>query len=114
MKKDPKIFLDDIIYSVERIEEMAKNLSEEGFKHNMEKQDAIIRRLSVIGEDANNLPKDLKEKHAEIEWRKIVNMRNFLVHEYFEIDLELVWNTVKDDLPKLKAGITKMLKENGG
>ena len=113
MRKDPKIFLDDMIYSIERIEEMATGLSGKEFRCNMEKQDAIIRRLSVIGEATNNLPKDLKEKYTGIEWRKIINMRNFLIHEYFEIDLELVWDTVKDDLPKLRAELVKIRKESG-
>ncbi len=112
MIKDAMIFLNDMLYSIRRIEEMTKGMSEDGFRRGVEKQDAIIRRLSVIGEASNNLPKEVRDAHKEIEWGKIIGMRNFLIHEYFEIDLGLVWNTVKLDLPALKAKLEKMLKES--
>ena len=112
MTKDTKIFLNDILYSIRRIEEMTKGMPEGGFRREVEKQDAIIRRLSVIGEASDNLPKEVRDAHNEIEWGKIIGMRNFLIHEYFEINLGLVWNTVRLDLPALKAKLEKMLKES--
>ena len=56
-------------------------------------------------------PKDFTERHKGVEWRGVIGMRNFLVHEYFEIDMEVVWNTIENDIPKLKAEISKILKE---
>ncbi len=111
MRKDPKIFLEDMIYSIGVIYNETDGLRFEDFKTDVKTQDAVIRRFAVIGEAANNLPKDLKESHEEIEWRKIIDMRNFLLHEYFDIDLRLVWDTVKGDLPKLKERLTKIYKE---
>ncbi|MEM3820698.1 MAG: HepT-like ribonuclease domain-containing protein [Candidatus Micrarchaeaceae archaeon] len=86
----------------------------EGFAKNITVQDAVIRRFAVIGEAANALPKDFTAKHKEIEWKKIIGTGNFLVHEYFEIDMRVVWDTIKQDVPKLKAEVTKMLNKNDG
>ncbi|MCL5099688.1 MAG: DUF86 domain-containing protein [Candidatus Marsarchaeota archaeon] len=111
MKKDPKILLGDMLYSIERINKMTLNMSFDDFSKDLTKQDAVIRRLAVIGEAANSLPKDFTERHKGVEWRGVIGMRNFLVHEYFEIDMEVVWNTIEKDIPKLKAEISKILKE---
>ncbi|MCL4378950.1 MAG: DUF86 domain-containing protein [Candidatus Marsarchaeota archaeon] len=113
MRKDPKIFLTDMLYSIDEINREVGRMHLNDFKNDIKTQDAVIRRLAVIGEAANNIPKDLKEKHPEIEWRTIVDMRNFLVHEYFEIDMGVIWETIGADLPKLKTEITKILKELG-
>lgn len=114
MNKDSKVFLHDILYSIDRINEITKTIGFDDFTTDMTIQDATIRRLSVIGEAANNIPSEIKEKHKAIEWKKIMGMRNFLIHEYFEIDMKVIWDTIKQDLPKLKTEITKMLKENAG
>lgn len=113
MKKDPRKFLNDILFSIERIESSSKGLSELEFRHNIEKQDAILRRLAVIGEAVKNLPEELTERHSKIRWNDIAGMRDVLIHEYFDIKLEEVWRTLSEDLPALKTEITKMLKEFG-
>ncbi|MEM3415900.1 MAG: DUF86 domain-containing protein [Candidatus Micrarchaeaceae archaeon] len=114
MRKDPKVLLQNMLYSIDRINDMTSGLSFEGFAKNITVQDAVIRRFAIIGEAANALPKDFTAKHKEIEWKKIIGMRNFLVHEYFEIDMRVVWDTIKQDIPKLKTEVTKMLKKNDG
>ncbi len=112
MKKDPRFFLEDMIRSIDVIENEMGRIGFGEFEEDIKTQDAVIRRFAVIGEAANNIPKDLKEKHKHIEWRSIVDMRNFLLHEYFEIDLKLVWDTIKDDLPRLKRDLAKILKDS--
>ena len=108
MSKDANIFLKDILYSINRVGEMVKGMAFQDFIKNMTVQDAVIRRLSVIGEAANNIPNEIKGKHKSIEWKKIISMRNFLIHEYFQIDTKVIWDTIKDDLPKLRAEIIKI------
>lgn len=111
MTKDPKKFLEDILFSIERIEDTTKDIPESEFKQNIEKQDATLRRLAIIGEAAKGLPKELKQKHPGVKWKEITGMRDILIHEYFDIKLERVWQTITEDLPQLKSEVTKILKE---
>ena len=89
-----------------------KDADESKFKESIPFQDAVIRRLSIIGEVSKNVTKELKDKHRDINWKNIAGMRDLIVHEYFDMDLDLVWNTIKIDLPVLKKTVTEMLKES--
>src|SRR3990167_2731977 len=107
MKRDIGLYLDDILESVEKIEEYTKGLGEEEFSRNSQLQDAIPRRFAIIGEAVKHLPKEFKEKHKQIPWRQIAGARDIFVHEYFGVKLERVWKTLQEDLPELK----KLIKE---
>ena len=74
--------------------------------------DAVVRNLEIIGEASNRLPEDFKSKHAEIEWHKIIGMRHRIVHDYFGIDLELVWQISKHDLKSFKIAVKKIRTHN--
>lgn len=111
MRKEPRIFLQHILESIEAIEESRENLSEETFLNSREKQDAIIRRLEIIGEAVKNLPADFKKDHPELEWEKAMGIRNILIHHYFGIDLRIVWDTVIKSLPEFKKQIKGLIKE---
>ena len=74
-------------------------------------QDQIIRRIQVIGEAVKNLPDDLKRSHPEVPWRDIAGMRDIVIHQYFGIDLEFVWNVLTKDIPDLKLKILKIRDE---
>lgn len=110
MKKDQGIFLQDIIESIDRIEEYTSNISKQDFLGSPQLQDAVVRRLEIIGEAIKNLPLELRTKHPEVPWRAITGMRDMLIHQYFCVDLELTWNTVAHDLPSLKRAIQVILK----
>ena len=111
MKKDPEIFLKHILESIEYINEYMGLKSEQDFLESVETQDAVMRRLAVIGEAAKDIPVHLRERHTGIEWKAIIGLKNVLVHEYFGVDIGVIWHIVKDDLPNLKSEISEMLKE---
>lgn len=72
-------------------------------------QDAVVRRIEIIGEAVRNLPADFKQANPETPWLDIADMRNKLIHEYFDVDIELVWEVVKKDIPELKNHIQKLI-----
>lgn len=74
-------------------------------------QDAVIRRIEIIGEAVKNIPDGIKGKYPEIPWKEIAGMRDILIHEYFGIDLELTWEVVTRDIPDLKTKLLRMRKE---
>lgn len=110
MKKDPQVFIGHIIESITLIEQYADALTPDTFKENMAMQDAIIRRLEIIGEAVKNIPSTFRTRHSEIPWKQMSGMRDVLVHEYFDVDLSLTWTVVKRELPSLKAKLLGLQK----
>lgn len=111
MKKDPKIFLKHILECITDIEDYTNDISYKQFYSDRKTQDAVVRRIAIIGEAANNVSKTIQKDYPDIEWRKIIDMRNFVIHEYFGVDLELVWGVAGKKIEKLKKQISKILKE---
>jgi uncharacterized protein with HEPN domain len=107
--KDSKIYLKHILESIEMIEYFTKGLNKKEFLDKPEKQDAVVRRIEIIGEAVKNIPISLKHKHSEISWREIAGTRDVLIHSYFSVDYDLVWNIVRKDLPRLKKAIQRIL-----
>lgn len=110
MTKDPKIFLKHILESVKEIEANIGKISEEEFSRDTKTQDAVVRRIEIIGEAVKNLSLAFKKKYPEVEWREIAGMRDKLIHHYFGIEMSIVWETSKKDLPKLKKQISRILE----
>jgi uncharacterized protein with HEPN domain len=102
MNRDYKLFLNDINECISAIERYIKDLHEEGFLKDEKTQDAVIRKIEIIGEATKNLPKSLKEKNSHIPWVDMGNFRNFITHSYYEISLKRIWNIVKKDIPIIK------------
>ena len=108
MSKDPQILLVHILNSIKSLEKYSADLNKEDFLKNEEKQDAIIRKIEVIGEAVSNLEHKFKENYPNIPWQDIADMRNKLIHEYFSVDLELIWEVLQTDLKIFKDNISKI------
>lgn len=113
MTKDPSILLQHILESIALVEEYTSGVSKEEFLQKSELQDAVIRRIEVIGEAVKNIPEALKEKQPNVPWKQIGGMRDFLVHEYFSVDYNLAWGVVQKDIPSLKKAIEALLRDGG-
>lgn len=89
MKKNPKVFLEHILESIDLIEQYSKGVTQAQFFKSRPVQDAIIRRLEIIGEAVKNLPSSFRAQNEGIPWKQIAGMRDILIHEYFDVDLVL-------------------------
>jgi len=111
MKKEPRVFLQHIIESIEDIEEYTQKLTKEEFLKKKYLQDATIRRIEIIGEAIKNLPSEFTKKYTFVPWKDISGMRDKVVHHYFGVDLAITWKAIKEDIPVLKENILKILAE---
>jgi uncharacterized protein with HEPN domain len=100
------IFLDHILQSIDLIEDYTKDITKEEFLSTGFIHEPVIRRVKIIGESVKNMPCDFKDKYPEIPWETIANVRDVL--ESGDCDLDVVWETVKDEIPVLKTEILKM------
>lgn len=112
MIKDPLIFIEHILESIRLIESFFKNIPKDKLRKDKLRQSAVIRELEVIGEAIKNLPVEFTDKYPNIEWRKLAGLRDKLIHHYFGVDLNIVWEVIEKDLPDLKKKLKEILKKN--
>jgi uncharacterized protein with HEPN domain len=106
------LLIEDIWEAVEKIERYLSGLGHDAFVKDDKTIDSVARNLEIIGEAANRIPKDFRTRHSEIDWRKIIGLRNRIVHDYFSIDIEIVWEIVQKDLPIFKTKLSLIRREN--
>ncbi|MFH1541715.1 MAG: DUF86 domain-containing protein [bacterium] len=107
MGRTPELFINDIIESINNILEYTNELDITRFSANKMAKDAVIRNFEVIGEATKNLPEEIKAKQPAIPWKEMAGMRDKMIHEYFGIDVDIVWQTVKA-LPDLLSSLQKI------
>ena len=111
-KKERKygFYLEDMLISMERIQEYVSGLEFIQFKQKQMVVDAVIRNLEIIGEASKHIPKSIIAKYPEIPWKKMYGLRNIVTHEYFGLDYELIWEIAKNDLPKNQTDLYKLIE----
>ena len=109
MKSD-KPYLQHIQEAIGKIEEYT-SVGRELFMEQTHWQDAVIRKLEIIGEATKHLSQEIKKQHTEIEWRRIAGLRDVLIHDYMGVDLNAVWDITQKDIPSLKTIITEILSQ---
>lgn len=110
--RDYIICLEDILEAVESAQSFIQNINEKEFWTDKKTQFAVVRAIEIIGEASRKIPNDIKEKYRQIPWREMSDMRNKLIHDYFGVNIEVVWKTVVEDLPGLKKQIEVIIKDN--
>ena len=100
--------LQHILEAIEKIERYLHGYDKQAFQADDKTQDAVVRQMEIIGEAATNLTRDLRSNNPQVSWRLATAMRNRLVHGYFDVDAEIVWDTIQNDLPILKKQITEI------
>jgi len=111
MSRDYRLYIDDIIEAIRRIMEFTKSMDFETFKEDIKTQDAVVRNLEIIGEASGRLPEEVRQAAQEIEWRKVVGIRNVLAHGYFGISLPIIWDVVQNKLDDLSNACLHLLNK---
>ena len=111
MKKKDIVYIKHIRDAIELIIDYTKELGKLDFNSKIITQDAVIRRIQVIGEAVKNVSMGFKEKYASIPWKKIAGMRDKITHGYFNVDIDIVWKVIVKDIPTLKQNIEDIIKK---
>lgn len=111
-KRDWQILVNDILFSIEKIENYTDALTYENFITNDLVKDAVVRNIEIIGEASNRIPDDFKTQNNNIPWNKLRGIRNRIVHDYFGVDHDIIWQIISNELNVLKQDLIKALGSN--
>ena len=111
MPRDSRVYLEDILEATRKIASYTAHLSKAAFLEDEKTFDAVVRNLEVIGEAVKKLPEDIRAQHPTVEWKKIAGLRDILIHEYFGLDSEIVWDIVKNKVPTLSEEVRTMVNQ---
>jgi uncharacterized protein with HEPN domain len=98
MTRDIRVYIEDILDSITKIEQYTQTVNEQDFLTNTQLQDAVLRRLEIIGEAVKHIPQAFKDKYPDIPWKKIAGLRDVLIHEYFGVNIHRAWKVAKQDI----------------
>ena len=110
-KRNPRLYLEDIVEAINKIERYTAGMTLDVFSETDMAVDAVIRNIEVIGEAIKNLPAETKALHNEVPWQQIVDTRNKIIHEYFGVDLSILWHSVQEEIPTLKRQVMQILED---
>ncbi|NPV60824.1 MAG: DUF86 domain-containing protein [Actinobacteria bacterium] len=110
-RRDHLDYLQDILESIDDVQSFVAGMSYEDFANDRKTVNAVIRSIEVIGESARAVPDSVKRKNPSIPWEKMVSMRNKLIHEYFGVDIEIIWQTIQEDISPLRDDIAELISK---
>lgn len=110
-RRDYTDYLQDILDSITDIESFIESMDSGNFAKDKKTINAVIRSIEVIGEATKNIPKSIRDQCPSVPWKKMTGMRDKMIHEYFGVDIEILWKTVKEDIPSLKPLMEELLKK---
>ena len=108
MEKDNSVFIKHILDSINAIEDFSKDISKDKLESSRLIQSAVVREIQIIGEAVKNISTSFKQEHSEIPWKEIMGTRDKMIHHYFGVDLDILWNIIKKDLPLLKKQLINL------
>lgn len=111
MTRSYKLYINDILESMNKIVKFTAGMDYSDFSRNEMVIDAVLRNIEVIGEAAKNIPDDIKDKYTEIPWKRIIGLRNIVIHEYHGVDLENIWKIVNENIPSVRPVFEKIREE---
>jgi uncharacterized protein with HEPN domain len=110
--RDWRFRLEDMLKAIEEIKQFTQDLTYDRFCADTRTMKAVLYSLAVIGEAARHIPEDFQADYPEIPWRDISDMRNVVIHEYFGVDPDILWETIHHDLPSIQVLLNSILKQN--
>ena len=106
--RDPELLVEDILAAIRKVERYTTGMDWEGFRQDEKTTDAVVRNLEVVGEAVRRLPEDFIAQYPNVPWRQAAGLRNRIVHDYFGLDLEIIWEVIQHDLPKLRQQLENL------